>query len=197
MSIASAIPELPPSGRVALLGGSFNPPHLAHALVALAVLATEDVEALWVIPCADHPFGKDLAPFAHRLEMCRRAFRHLEGKVAVLDVEGRLPTPSFTVQTLRALHAARPGIAPHLVVGTDILDELDKWREPEALEILCKLVVVPRTGYARRGRLELALPEVSSTEVRRRLRDGLDVDGVLDREVVSYVRTHALYGVGG
>lgn len=193
MSTQLELPAIDEGARVALLGGSFNPPHLAHALVALSVLATEDVDAVWVMPCADHPFGKALASFEHRLEMCSRAFRHLGGAVHVVDIEARLPAPSFTVQTLRALAAERPDLRFGLIVGTDILDELDRWREPEVLETLCELIVVPRAGYARVGKLEAALPELSSTEIRDRLAAGRDASGLVDREVLSYIDTHQLY----
>lgn len=187
------LPALPASGRVGLLGGSFNPPHLAHALLAHAVLGHGSVDAVWVLPCADHPFGKALAPFADRLALCQLAFRHLKD-VHVIDVERHLPTPSFTVQTLRTLRAALPALEPSWIVGSDILDELHKWREHEALETLCSLLVIPRAGFRQEGALGFDLPEVSSTEVRERLGRGEAADGLVDRQVAAYVATHKLYG---
>jgi nicotinate-nucleotide adenylyltransferase len=193
--LGALLPPLPENKRVALLGGSFNPPHLAHALLALCALSADDVGAVWVLPCADHPFGKSLAPLAHRVAMCRLAFAPLGERVQVVDVESRLPTPSFTVQTLRALRAARPAIEPKWIIGSDILPELHLWRESETLETLCELFVVPRAGYddAGRGRLGFALPEISSTDVRARLAGGGDVSGLLDRGVAAYVAEHELY----
>lgn len=191
-AIASALPPLPKSGKVALLGGSFNPPHLAHALLGVAVLSAEPYDALWVLPCADHPFGKALAPFEARHAMCERAFAALSN-VFVLDVEQRLPAPNYTVQTLRYLRAAAPDLAPAFVVGTDILDELDRWREPDALAELCDFIVIPRAGYGREGRLEIVLPEVSSTEVRRRLAAGEDASGLMADSVLDYIAAHNLY----
>lgn len=189
----AVLPPLPPSGRVALLGGSFNPPHLAHALLALSVLAVEDVEALWVLPCADHPFGKGLAPLEDRLEMCRRTFSYLGEAVRVVDVESRLPKPSYTVQTVRALLAARPGLEPRWIVGSDILDELHLWKEPEELGRLAPLLVFPRAGYRREGRLDFSLPEISSTDLRARIARGDDVAGSVDRRVAAYIEERGLY----
>lgn len=195
-ALDGALPALPPSGRVGLLGGSFNPPHLAHALLAHAVLGHGSVEAVWVLPCADHPFGKPLAPFEERMAMCRLAFRHLP-EVAVLDVERRLPTPSYTVQTLRTLREAAPALAPSWIVGSDILDELHKWREHDALETLCELLVIPRSGYRQEGALAFDLPEVSSTEIRERLGKGKDASGLLDRAVGEHIAAQGLYGPEG
>lgn len=191
--LSSHLPALPEGGRVALFGGSFNPPHLGHALAVLSVLATSDAGAVWLLPCADHPFGKDLAPMADRLEMCRRAFSHFGEAVRVVDVEARLPRPSYTVETLRALHAARPGIQPRLVVGSDILEELDRWREPEALRELCELVVLPRGGYEGGAVLDFSLPEISSTDLRARMARGEPVSGSLDRRVLAYIKERGLY----
>ena len=194
--LTRVLPALPRSGRVGLFGGSFNPPHLAHALLAHAVLAHGTVDAVWVLPCANHPFGKPLAPFDARLAMCRLAFRHLTD-VAVLDVEQRLPTPSFTVQTLRALRQALPQLRPSWMVGSDILDELHKWRQHEALDALCDLLVIPRRGYRAEGALDFDLPEVSSTEIRLRLASGQDATGLLDRAVSEHIAAHSLYGPSG
>lgn len=189
------LPPLPPSRRVAVLGGSFNPPHVAHALLAHLVLLAEDVEEVWVLPCADHPFGKDLAPFDDRLSLATLAFRHLL-QVRVLDVENRLPAPSYTVNTLRALHAVRPGIEPAWVIGTDILAELDKWREPEAVKALCRFIVVRRAGYPGHSTLVFELPRVASTDVRAMLARGEAAVGTLDRQVLAAIRARGLYAAG-
>jgi|GEM_PF-954486 len=141
------VPPLRGLGRIGLLGGSFNPPHLGHLLIATAVYAVEEIDHLWVIPTASHAFGKDLAPFADRVRMCHLAFRHLAGGAAVLDIEERLPKPSYTVNLLRALHALRPGIKPLWIAGSDVLADLPRWKEPEEVQRLARFVVVPRKGY--------------------------------------------------
>src|SRR6266542_5543401 len=75
-----------PAMRVAFFGGSFNPPHVAHQLVALYVLETEPLDELWFVPCWKHPFDKALAPYAERLQMCRLAAVGLGARVKVSDV---------------------------------------------------------------------------------------------------------------
>lgn len=194
-SLDARVPPLPASGRVALLGGSFNPPHLAHAMLGLAVLAVDLECELWVLPTADHPFGKELAPLVHRLEMCRLAFSRLGPRAHVVDLESGLPSPSYTVETLRALHRMRPGIQPLWVAGADLLDDLPRWHEPDELERLAELFLVPRPGYDDRGRarLDFALAELSSRNLRARLAAGEDVRGSLDAAVLAYIEKNALY----
>ncbi len=189
------VPPLPASKRVALLGGSFNPPHLAHAMLGLAVLSVDDECELWVLPCADHPFGKELAPLPDRLEMCRFAFSRLGPRARVVDLESGLPSPSYTVQTLRALHRMRPGIRPLWVAGADLLDELHRWQEPLEVERLAELFLVPRPGYDDRGRarLDFALAELSSRDLRARLAAGEDVPGSLDAAVRAFILARNLY----
>jgi nicotinate-nucleotide adenylyltransferase len=189
------LPEASAGARVALLGGSFNPPHIAHALLAHAALAASDADAVWVLPCASHPFGKDLAPFDDRVQMCRLAFRHLGAAVSIVPIESRLPAPSFTVQTLRAIKEERADLALRWIAGSDILGELHMWREHEALQTLCELFVVPRSGYEDAGAtgLGFALPEVSSTAVRERLARGDVPAGSLDARVLAYIAERGLY----
>lgn len=192
-ALDAVIPPLRGFGRIGLLGGSFNPPHLGHLMISLAVYATEEIDHLWVIPTASHAFGKELAPFDDRVRMCHLAFRHLAGGAAVLDIEKRLPSPSYTVNLLRVLHALRPGIQPVWIAGSDILQDLGKWKEPEEVQRLARLVVVPRRGYEGGARLGIDLPQLSSTELRSELAGGRDVSGRIDREVLTFIDRQQLY----
>lgn len=187
------VPPLRGLGRIGLLGGSFNPPHLAHLMIAVAVYATEELDHLWVIPTASHAFGKDLAPFDDRVRMCHLAFRHLAGGAAVLDLENRLPRPSYTVNLLRVLHALRPGIKPVWIAGSDILKDLPRWKEPEEVQRLARMVVVPRKGYEEGAKLGIDLPLLSSTDIRTMLHEKKDVSGLIDREVLQFIERRFLY----
>ncbi len=196
--LAALDPYVPPLrglGRIGLLGGSFNPPHLGHLLIATAVYAVEDIDHLWIIPTANHAFGKDLAPFADRVRMCHLAFRHLAGGAAILDIEGRLPTPSYTVTLLRVLHALRPGIKPMWIAGSDVLADLPRWREPDEVQRLARFVVVPRRGFEGGAKLGIDLPQLSSTDVRTLLHEGKSVEGLVDREVLAYIGRRELYAL--
>jgi nicotinate-nucleotide adenylyltransferase len=195
--LSTWVPPLRGLGRIGLLGGSFNPPHLGHLLMAVAVYATEEIDHLWVIPTVDHAFGKKLAPFTDRVRMCHLAFRHLAGGAAVLDLEDRLPrapgSPSYTVDTLRALHAIRPGIKPVWIAGSDIIADLPKWKAPDEVQRLCRMVIVPRRGYEGGARLQIDLPLLSSTDVRDVIAEGKDASGMVDREVLHFIEKRGLY----
>jgi nicotinate-nucleotide adenylyltransferase len=181
---------------VALLGGSFDPPHVAHVMAAWWVKATQEVDEVWLVPTYRHAFGKELAPFADRVRMCRLAVAGLRG-VKVSAAERELaddPLCGKTVRTLEHLRAAHRGTRFALVVGTDILREVHKWYRWDRVTALARLVVVGREGYPE-GAQEGAplLPRVSSTEVRARLAAGRDVAGLVPRAVAEYAREKGLY----
>jgi len=177
--------------RVAFFGGSFNPPHVAHQLVSLYVLETASVDELWLVPCWKHAFDKALAPYAQRLRMCELAAAALGPRARASDIEGRLGGESRTLLTIKALRQERPDCEFHLVVGADIEPELPAWYGAEELLRTVPRIVVGRGGFA--GGPAIAMPELSSTEARRRLAAGQSVDGLLPKSVAEYIRKHRLY----
>jgi nicotinate-nucleotide adenylyltransferase len=178
--------------RVAIFGGSFNPPHLAHQMAALYVLETAAVDELWIVPAFQHAFGKALAPFAHRLEMCELAAAALGPRAKVSAVERDLGVESRTLRTVRRLQRDFPEHAFSLVIGADLLAELPSWQDSAELQRSVPLVVVGRAGFEA-GDGRLALPRVSSTEVRVALAAGRPVDGLVPRTVLDYIDAHNLY----
>ncbi|MBM4373385.1 MAG: DUF2520 domain-containing protein, partial [Deltaproteobacteria bacterium] len=183
--------------RIGVFGGSFNPPHHAHVMAAGLALSGGAVDRLLVLPSCAHPFAKPLAPFEDRMEMCRRAFALFGQRVEVGDLEARLPAPGYTVDTLRALRRERPGDSLRLVLGTDLLDEVDRWKDfPE----VCRLA--PPLWIGREGRraveagadlVPFPLPDISSSGIRARLAGGCPVEGLVPAAVAEYLRDRALY----
>jgi len=178
--------------RVAVFGGSFNPPHVGHVLAVAYVLSVHDVERLVLVPAYRHPFGKPLAPFDDRVRMCELAvgaIRHVE----VSRVEEN--TDGLTLHTLEALRALHPDWAMRLVVGTDILLEADKWFRFDEVQKLAPLVVLGRKGVPHVDAPEAVLPEVSSTRVRELLagRQWDALGPLVPRAVLEYVRARGLY----
>lgn len=192
--------------RVALFGGSFNPPHVAHQLVALYVLETEPVDELWFVPTFAHPFAKPLADYAHRIAMCERAIAALGPRAQVSRAEEALAAqPGFVASRTLDLvdHVIAQGHAPRLVVGTDILGEAAKWHRWDDVVARAPLIVVGRSGHALPAgstQTEVAMPEISSTQIRELLaRDPSDpardaLRGLVPREVLVYIAGHHLYG---
>jgi nicotinate-nucleotide adenylyltransferase len=180
--------------RVAILGGSFNPPHVAHLMAAYWTLATQDVREVWLLPSWRHPFGKALAPFEDRVAMCELAARALRG-VAVCTAERDLaddPLVGKTARTLEHLVAKHPSHDFSLVVGADVLPDTSKWYRWERVTELARIVVVGREGYPPVPGAP-SLPAVSSTEVRARIARGEDVSGLVPRKVLEYVEAKGLY----
>ena len=176
---------------VALFGGSFDPPHVGHVLAVAWALSTREVSSVLVVPAFDHAFDKALTPFPHRLRMVELAFADLR-RVEIRDLEARLGGASYTVRTLSHLRAERPDVEWRLMIGSDLVDELPRWREGHRIPTLARPLVVGRGGHESGGE-QIVMPDVSSTEVRRRLRAGEPVDHLVPRAVVHYVERYRLY----
>jgi nicotinate-nucleotide adenylyltransferase len=179
---------------VAILGGSFNPPHVAHLMAAYWTLATQDVGEVWLLPSYRHPFGKDLAPFEDRVRMCELAAREIRG-VGVCAAERELaddPLVGKTARTLEHLAAKHPELAFALVVGADILPETVKWHRWDRVRELARVIVVGREGFPPVPGAP-ALPAISSTAIRARLARGEDVASLVPRRVLEYVAEKGLY----
>ncbi len=181
--------------RVALFGGSFNPPHVAHQLAALYVLETAPVDALWFVPAFEHAFGKPLVPFEDRLAMCELATAALGPRVRVSDVERAIGGRSLTLRTVRRLTDLHPEHAFSLVIGSDLQADVSSWYRAEELVRAIPFIVVDRAGGRRSGTdaTPVAMPDVSSTAVRAALAAGQPVDTLVPRAVLDYIRRKGLY----
>ena len=177
---------------IAVFGGSFDPPHVAHALVACYVLSTVRVDRFLVVPTARHPFDKQLSPFEHRHRMCELAMAHLKN-VEVSSIEAELGGESLTLRTLKALKERMPTVQLRLVIGSDLLPGTRDWHNFPAVEALAPPIIVQRVGHET-DHARPALPAVSSTEVRRRVRAGEPLTGLVSPAVAEYIDTHQLYG---
>lgn len=170
--------------RVAIYGGSFNPPHVGHAMVAAWLVWTEQVDEVWLVPTFHHAFDKPLAPFERRLSACAALAGLIGPRVKVEAIEATLPAPSFTVQTLDALAARHPGVELRLVVGADVVPQLPMWRAWDQIADRYHPIVVGRAGFGP-GDRGPSFPAVSSTEIRRRLAAGERVDDLVPPVVLA------------
>jgi nicotinate-nucleotide adenylyltransferase len=177
---------------LAVYGGSFDPPHLAHTLVCTYVLCAYAVDDLLVVPTGQHPFDKPLSPFEHRFRMCELAMRALR-RLQISNLERDLEGPSLTLRTLELVQQAYPDAELRLVIGSDVLRETASWHRFDRIVELAPPIIVQRAGFEQPGADRPALPDISSTEIRKRLRDGLPTDGLVSPEVAAYAREHELY----
>lgn len=182
--------------QVAVFGGSFNPPHIAHVLAAVWALSSAPFSRLLVVPTYVHPFHKAMAPYEHRLRLCELAFAELR-RVEVSRIEAELGGESRTLRTLEELQHRLPDARLRLVIGSDLLAETSKWHAFERISELARPLVVGRAGHGEGDDVErYVLPPISSTEVRRRFRTGENVDALVPHAVAEYVRVHGLYRDG-
>lgn len=185
--------------RVALFGGSFNPPHVGHLLVVSWLLATDRADEVWLVPVGSHAFGKKgMAGFTDRVAMTKAAAAELGPRVRVEEIEGDREGITYTIDTVEALRARHPDTRFSLVVGTDILHEKHRWKEFDRLVTLADLLVVRRDGIPGAESVDASdptplFPEVSSTDVRARLGRGERVDGLVPAAVLEVVRARRLY----
>lgn len=177
---------------MAVFGGSFDPPHVAHVLVACWARAAGGVDRVLVIPTFKHAFGKKSAAYNHRFAMCELAFADLPF-VRIDDTERQLGGESRTFHTLEALAKRNPGDSFRLVIGADILGDTERWFRWDDVARIAPPLVVGRGGYPLPPECPLEMPEVSSTQLRTDIGEGTSVDGRIPTPVANYIREHGLY----
>lgn len=175
--------------RIAVYGGSFNPPHVAHAMVASWARWTGAADAVWLVPVYRHAFAnrhdKVLASFEERCRWCEAMASDLGSGVAVSRIEAELPTPSYTIDTLRALQRHHPQHRFRLIVGADVLPQTGDWKDWAAIEAEFAPLVVGRAGYPSPAANMVDFPDVSSTALRERLRSGARIDHLVTQSVAA------------
>ncbi len=188
---------------IGLLGGSFDPIHHGHLLVAQAAIEALDLEALRFVPARLQPLkgGRHGAPAEDRAAMILAAIAG-EPRFRMDPIELGREGPSYTVDTLRALRASEPGTRFALLVGSDAVRDLGSWREPAAIASLAEVVAFGRAGEAASPMAHVArwitVPavEVSSTAIRERVRTGRSIRYWVPDSVAAYIASHGLYQDG-
>lgn len=191
--------------RLGILGGTFDPPHIGHLLAAYAAREALGLDEVVLIPAWRQPLKSAAATSApeHRLAMTRLLVADEPGlSVDAIEIErGGL---SYSVDTMRAYRAARPDAELFFMLGEDAAATLPQWREPAALALLVRVVVLTRewtqgtagtplpVGF-RAERLASRRVDVSATEIRARVRAGSPVRGFVTDAVAAYIAAHQLY----
>jgi len=180
--------------QIAVFGGSFDPPHIAHVLLAQFALSSSDVQWVIVAPTYAHAFGKSMVSFAHRMAMAQLAFCDLP-RVHVDPIEKQLGGTSLTLRLLQELAHRHPEHDLRLLIGGDILGEAAKWHRFDEISQLAPLMIAGRPGFPHPdvGPDTPILPAISSTEVRARLAVGDELDQMLPARVRAYIKAHSLY----
>lgn len=175
--------------RIGIFGGSFNPPHCGHVMIAHWALMTGDFDRLMVIPTFKHEFGKELIDFDTRVEMCREAFDSIHSHVEVSPVEKAIER-SVTADTVEYLRDAYANLGIDatftVLIGSDIVSTLPMWKGIDKLRSLADFMVLDRSLYA---------GGISSTRIRDALitRDVDYLSQALPREVLNIIMERGLY----
>lgn len=189
--------------RRGIFGGSFDPVHQGHLIVASAAADALELDRVHFVPARVQPFKADRrhASPADRVAMLRAALPHDER--FVLDTrEIERQGLSYTVETLRAFATEFPGDALCLLIGADAARDLPEWREASAIPQLADVVVLTRPGeeiprHALAGTaLSVPAVDVSATQVRERVRRGEPIDQLVPAAVARYIESHRLYRTG-
>jgi nicotinate-nucleotide adenylyltransferase len=196
-------------GIIGVLGGTFDPPHIGHLVIADQACVQLGLDQVWFAPVGQppHKAGRPVSPAGHRVAMTRLAIDgHPRFDVCLVDVER--PGPQYSYALMEILAGRFPGVEWRFLVGADALMDMPKWREPSRLLAAARLGVARRPG--RRvdlDRLEAALPgiraridwvdaplvDLSSTDLRRRAREGGSLRYLVPDAVAAHIVAHELY----
>ena len=179
--------------KTGIFGGSFNPIHNGHVSLAQQLKEKAGLDEVWLMVSPQNPLKQnvDLLDDEKRLEMARLALEGVEGVIAS-DYEMHLPKPSYTWNTLQALSKDYPEREFVLMIGGDNWALFDKWYHAEDIMKNYRIVVYPRKD-AEGGIEGLKLIDISSTEIRQRIKEGKGIRRLVPKAVADYIRKEGLY----
>ena len=195
--------------RLGILGGTFDPPHIAHLVMADQARSQLGLSCVLLVPAGQPPHkrGRPVTPIEHRLAMTQLAIAG-DPSLALSRVEVDRPGPHYTADTLALLRAAHPEDEFYLLIGSDSLRDLTAWRDPARVVAQARLAVMRRLDAELNiPRLESALPgisarvewldapwlDISSHDIQRRVRAGLSIRHLVPAAVEQYIVEYGLY----
>ena len=189
--------------KIGIFGGSFDPPHLGHLIIAEMARRELLLDIVYFVPAfmPPHKLGNHQSTARDRLSMTRRAIREIPG-LGISDVELKRRGISFTVDTVRAFRRRFPEAELHLIIGSDSLMQFHTWRSPQTILQESSLAVYRRPGWPRRRSrvpaekitwLHGPVMRISSTEIRRRVQTGKPIEDMVRKNVTAFIARHGLY----
>ncbi len=189
--------------HIGLFFGSFNPVHVGHLALANYISENSEIDEIWFIVSPQNPFkeSEDLILAQHRVEMLKESIDDYE-KFKVSDIELNLPTPSYTYNTLIELIKQNPNAEYSIIMGSDNLVTLDKWRNIDKIMELCSIIIYPRPGYppispevvkSNISVIKAPVFDISSTLIREGLLNGKNYSFLIPKKAHDYIVAHGLY----
>lgn len=199
--------------RIGVFGGSFDPVHFGHLILAEQCREQAQLDEVWLIPAArpPHKYTHPPSEFSHRLHMLELAVAG-QPNYRIDQLEAERSGPSFTADTLDELHRRHPSHDWYLLLGSDSLPDLPQWHEPQRIVARAGLVVMERPGWPvvtadelakllklppdaelRLQKVEVPLIDLASRDIRRRVRTGKSIRFMVPADVENYLRNQKLY----
>jgi nicotinate-nucleotide adenylyltransferase len=195
--------------KIAILGGSFDPPHKGHIAIANRLLKLYKFDQIWLMPCLRHPFDKKLSSSKDRLEMTK--FLENE-RIKISDLEINKKTTSYTIDTLECLSLKYPKHEFFWIVGTDQIKDFTKWKKWQEILDKFKTIVIPRSGFEGEQGLKKILTlttlpkniilvnktifppiDISSTLIRNNLKEKKSISSFVPKKIEEYIIKNKLY----
>lgn len=197
--------------KIAILGGSFDPPHIGHALIAQQVKNILDMNQIWLLPNNQHAFGKKQSPAPDRFRMTK--FLE-ENNIIVSDFEIKSKGISYTIDTLNALKKIYPEDEFYWILGSDQLESFQKYKNWQEITANYRLIVFPRESVVHKLKdkvkkslnlksipenitvmqnKDLILMNISSSMVRERIKYGVSIKYLVPENVEEYIKENKLY----
>jgi len=187
--------------RIGILGGAFNPPHIGHLIIAEWVRNEFSLKQIIFIPTFLPPHKESPTPFEVRFQMVKIAVGN-NRNYKVSDLEKKIAGPSYTIKTIRYFKKRFKKTDLFLIIGSDQFLEIGTWLKPEAIVQECRLVVVRRPGYDLSPKMNFfknilisSAPQmdVSSSEIRKRIRQGLTIRHLVPKPLYTFIKSRNLY----
>lgn len=192
--------------KIGLFGGTFDPVHVGHLIIAEFIREAIGLTKIYFIPTKIHPFKNNrfIQSAQHRLKMLELATGD-NHDFSISDFELQQPGTSYTIDTVKSFRQLYPQDRFDLcfLVGADNLGQFHLWKQPDKLAKLCQLILFSRPGFETSAEtnsyssafrfIETPLVEISSTDIRKRIRQGLSIRYLVPPEVEAYIKENALY----
>lgn len=188
--------------KIGLFFGSFNPIHIGHLIIANYMANYTHLDKVWLVVSPHNPLKtkEDLIDIYDRLEMCKLATEN-SLNISVSDIELKLPQPSYTIDTLTYLNEKYPEHQFTLIMGSDNLNTLKKWKNYEQILKNYEVIVYPRpqqvneefTNHPKIKITEAPQMEISATFIRKAIRENNNVDYFLPEKVIGFIESKNLY----
>lgn len=198
------------SHRIGILGGTFDPVHIGHLVMASYAIDVLDLNSVWFMPAQSPPHkNREITETHHRVEMCRRAVA-LDSRFELSYLDLNESGPSYTLDLLQRIHTSLPQAELVFLMGADSLKSLPTWREPEKIIALAQIGCAERPGTELDQSVRTGVPgledrllefdspliELSSTEIRERRANSLSITYLVPETVEDYIVENGLYRPG-